>query len=104
MLTLTSKEPAMRIPSHLYRHSLALLTDFYQLTMAYAYFRAGVADREAVFHLFFRKHPFGGGFTVAAGLAHLADWLETFRFTDPDLCYLGEQRGADAVPVVKPSY
>jgi len=94
----------MRIPSHLYRHSLALLTDFYQLTMAYAYFRAGVADREAVFHLFFRKHPFGGGFTVAAGLAHLADWLETCRFTDDDLSYLGEQRGADGRPLFEPAF
>ena len=35
--------------------SLALLTDLYQLTMAYGYWKAGVAEREAVFHLFFRR-------------------------------------------------
>jgi nicotinate phosphoribosyltransferase len=39
-----------------------LLTDLYQLTMAQGYFRAGRADDEAVFHLFFRKLPFRGGY------------------------------------------
>ena len=52
-----------------YRHSLALLTDLYQLTMAYGYWKLGRADREAVFHLSFRKNPFGGGYAVACGLA-----------------------------------
>ena len=31
-----------------YRHSLALLTDLYQLTMAYGYWRLGRADEQAV--------------------------------------------------------
>ena len=44
----------------------ALLTDLYQLTMAYGYWRNGVADREAVFNLFFRKHPFHGGYTLGS--------------------------------------
>lgn len=47
------------------RHgSLALLADLWQLTMAYGYVKSGTADREAVFHRFFRSHPFQGGFTV----------------------------------------
>jgi len=45
----------------IYATSLALLTDLYQLTMAYGYWKTGRADREAVFHLFFRKNPFQGG-------------------------------------------
>ena len=53
----------------LYKSSWGLLTDLYQLTMAYGYGKCGKLDREAVFHLFFREHPFAGGFTVAAGLA-----------------------------------
>ena len=48
----------------------ALLTDLYQLTMAYGYWKSGArASDEAVFHLLFRTHPFGGGYTVACGLA-----------------------------------
>ena len=45
--------------------SLALLTDLYQLTMACGYWRSGIAEREAVFHLHFRKIPFEGGYAVA---------------------------------------
>ena len=45
----------------IYRSSLALLTDLYELTMAYGYWKLGRADQEAVFHLFFRTAPFGGG-------------------------------------------
>ena len=48
-----------------YRPSLALSTDLYELTMAQAYRHAGRAEEEAVFHLFFRTNPFGGGFAVA---------------------------------------
>ena len=36
--------------------------------MAYGYWKTGKADEQAVFHLFFRKHAFQGGFTVASGL------------------------------------
>ena len=44
----------------------ALLTDLYQLTMACGYWKTGKADQEAVFHLFFRNQPFGGGFALSA--------------------------------------
>ena len=46
--------------SSLYGSSLALLTDLYQLTMAYSYWATGCREREAVYHLFFRNAPFGG--------------------------------------------
>ena len=48
---------------------LMLLTDLYQLTMAYGYWKTGTAEREAVYQLFFRANPFGGGYTIAAGLS-----------------------------------
>jgi nicotinate phosphoribosyltransferase len=72
----------------LYRHSLALLTDLYQLTMACAYWKAGMATTEAAFHLTVRTNPFGGGFAVACGLGPAIDWLRGFRFDDEDLDYL----------------
>ena len=37
-----------------------LLTDLYQLTMGYGYWKKGMAELEAVFHLFYRRAPFGG--------------------------------------------
>jgi nicotinate phosphoribosyltransferase len=82
-----------------YRPSLALLTDLYQLTMAYGYWKSGLDDREAVFHLSFRKHPFDGGFAVACGLSSALDWIESLRFDDEDLAYLGGLRGADGEPL-----
>jgi len=57
----------------------ALLTDLYQLTMAYGYWKAGRAEDEAVFNLFFRKAPFGSGYTVACGLAPVIDFIEIGR-------------------------
>jgi len=45
-----------------------MLTDFYQITMAYAYWKAGVHEEKAVFDLFFRKNPFRGEFAIYAGL------------------------------------
>ncbi|HEX7153495.1 MAG TPA: nicotinate phosphoribosyltransferase [Thermoanaerobaculia bacterium] len=74
---------------------MALLTDLYQLTMAYGYWRAEKAAEEAVFHLFFRENPFEGGYAIAAGLEHAIEYLEHFRFTDDDLEDLRAIRGND---------
>jgi len=71
---------------------LALLTDLYQLTMACGYWKHGHAEREAVFHLTFRRAPFGGGYAIAAGLAPALDFLRGLRFTSDDLAYLATLR------------
>jgi len=73
----------------------ALLTDLYQLTMAYGYWKAGKADQHAVFHLLFRKQPFKGGFTICAGLADAMEYLRDFRFEESDLEYLAQLKGND---------
>src|SRR6185295_10602458 len=77
----------------------ALLTDLYQLTMAYGYWKSGRAEREAAFHLFFRKSPFQSGFTIAAGLAPAIDFLKGFRFTEDDLQFLASLAGNDGRPL-----
>lgn len=89
----------MPVPSRLYRPSLALLTDFYELTMACAAWRSGAYRKETSFTLSFRRHPFQGGFTVAAGLEAAIDLIEHLRFERDDLDYLATQRGADGEPL-----
>ena len=66
----------------------ALLTDFYQLTMAYGYWRLGIARREAVFHLFFRRHPFQGNYAINCGLETVIDYLSHWHFTAEELAWL----------------
>jgi nicotinate phosphoribosyltransferase len=72
----------------IYQGSLALLSDLYELTMAYGYWKQKLADKESVFHLFFRKQPFQGTFAIAAGLETVTDYLENFKFDGADLAYL----------------
>ncbi|HYC89966.1 MAG TPA: nicotinate phosphoribosyltransferase [Thermoanaerobaculia bacterium] len=79
--------------------SLALLTDLYQLTMAYGYWRAGKGEEEAVFHLFFRETPFEGGYAIAAGLEHAVEYLRGLRFDEQDAEYLRSLRGNDGTPL-----
>lgn len=94
----------MNITAGIYRPSLALLTDLYELTMAFGYWKAGMADRRAVFHLGFRENPFGGGFAVACGLAAVVDYLESFHFDSDDLAYLAELSGADGRALFSPDF
>lgn len=65
-----------------------LVTDLYQLTMTSALFRMGRHERRVVFDRFYRQNPFGGGYTVVVGLAHLADFISRFRFSAEDIAYL----------------
>jgi len=82
----------------IYDQSLSLLTDFYQMTMSYGYWKAGLERKEAVFQLFFRKTPFKGGFTIAAGLESVIHFLEKFHFDSSDLNYLAHLQGQDGNP------
>ncbi|XP_061832064.1 nicotinate phosphoribosyltransferase isoform X2 [Nerophis lumbriciformis] len=66
----------------------SLLTDLYQFTMAYAYWRAGRHQDCAAFELFFRQNPFGGGFALFAGLSDCLNYIKTFHFTDEDVDFL----------------
>jgi nicotinate phosphoribosyltransferase len=67
--------------------SAALLVDLYELTMAQAYWREGMADDEAVFSLYFRTLPPRRNYVVAAGLAAALRYLERLTFA-PHLDHL----------------
>ncbi|MCG6924365.1 MAG: nicotinate phosphoribosyltransferase [Acidobacteria bacterium] len=90
--------------ARVYRTSLALLTDLYQITMAQAYWSSGTADKEAVFHLVFRKNPFSGGFALACGLARAIECLAQFRFEPDDLDFLRSLKGNDGRPLLDPAF
>lgn len=68
--------------------TLALFTDLYELTMAQAYLEEGLTD-QAVFSVFVRRLPPQRNFLIACGLESVLDYLESFRFSDDDLDYLG---------------
>ncbi len=68
--------------------NLTMLMDYYELTMANGYFETGHKDTIAVFDMFYRKNPDGGGFVVSAGLQMLIDYVQNLHFTDDDIEYL----------------
>jgi nicotinate phosphoribosyltransferase len=86
----------MTPPTH---NFTALTTDLYEVTMACGYWKAGVSDYDAAFHVTFRENPFGGQFTVACGLATAIDFLRSFHFTETEVAYLATQRGNDRKPL-----
>jgi nicotinate phosphoribosyltransferase len=90
--------------ARVYRDSLALLTDLYQLTMAYGYWKSGTAEKQACFHLFFRRNPFAGGFAVACGLGPAIEYVESLRFAEEDLDYLSRLVGNDGRPLFEPGF
>lgn len=90
--------------NRLYDTSLSLLTDLYQLTMAYGYWKSGKAEQEAVFNLYFRKHPFGGGFTVACGLSSAISYLNEYGLSKKDIKYLRTLTGNDGQPLFEEAF
>jgi nicotinate phosphoribosyltransferase len=82
----------------------ALLTDFYELTMAYGYWKQGLASMESVFHLFFRKKPFGGSYALAAGLESVLEFLEDFHFSPSDLSYLSTIKNKTGQSLFEPAF
>ena len=85
----------MKLTQDIYNGSLTLLTDLYQLTMAYAYWKEGLAEKESVFNLFFRENPFGGGYTISCGLSYVIDFLNQFKFTPEDLDFIRTLQNQD---------
>jgi nicotinate phosphoribosyltransferase len=87
--------------STVYKPDFGLLTDLYQLTMAAGYYDQRLHQRKAIFHLFYRKAPFGGDFALSAGLALAIDLVKGLKFSADDVQYLGRLKGANGKPLFK---
>ncbi len=82
-----SRDPVMSVLSK----NTGLYTDYYEITMAQAYFLSGKAGAPACFDYFFRQNPFRGGYVIYAGLDDLLSVLKSFRFDDEDIRFLRDQ-------------
>ena len=67
--------------------NLTLLTDLYQLTMGYGFYRQNKHEEEVVFDLFFRKNALIS-YSLFAGLEQAMDYLLNWHFDEEDIEYL----------------
>ena len=70
--------------------NLSLLSDFYEFTMANAYFNNGMKDTTAIFDAYYRKNPDGAGFSIFAGLNDIISYVKNLSFSDEDIEYFRE--------------
>lgn len=69
-------------------NKLTLLMDFYELTMSQGYFNDNKHEQVAVFDMFFRSIPDGGGYAIFAGLESVVNYIENLKFDESDIKYL----------------
>ena len=62
--------------------NLTMMTDLYQLTMMYGYFKHGMTKNIAVFDLFFRSTSETSSYAVMAGTASVIEYINNLRFTE----------------------
>ena len=77
------------------KRNLTTMTDFYELTMSAGYLDEGYVDKIAVFDMFFRRVPDGGGYAIMAGLQQFIDAVDHLKFTGEDIDYLRSTKAFD---------
>lgn len=89
----------MNLLKRIYGENISMLTDLYQLTMAYAAWKSGTASgprqKSGVFDLYFRHNPFHGGYAVNCGLNSVLDFVEDWKIDESDGEYLASLQGSD---------
>ena len=66
------------------KENLSLLTDFYELTMMNGYLKNGMADKTAVFDLFFREGN-ESSFCIACGLEQAVEYIKNIKFDEQEI-------------------
>ena len=76
-----------------------LWADQYQLTMAQAFYdekkKKGDLEQEASCELYFRKHPFEGGYAVSCGIHDVIEHLNNLSFNPESIAYLRGLKNAN---------
>ena len=67
--------------------NLTLLTDFYEITMGYGFFKQKKHEEEVVFDIFFRQNKMIT-YSLFAGLEQAMDYLLNWHFSEDDIAYL----------------
>lgn len=70
------------------------LTDFYEYSMAYAYYKEGRTEEVGYFDMFIRNLPDHGGYLIFNGLNQFVESMNHFKFSEEHLDYL-RQIGMD---------
>lgn len=76
-------------------NDLVFLTDLYEFTMAYTYFKEGRHEDIVYFDMFTRKVPNQGGYLIFNGLAKMIESLNKFKFEQKHIDYLYSQGFTD---------
>ena len=66
----------------------AMVTDFYEFTMANCLFLHGYKDTIMVFDMFFRDNPDDQGYAISCGQHRLVKFLLNYHFNEQDLVWL----------------
>ncbi len=68
--------------------NLTLLTDLYQLTMMYGYWKSGMRNNRATFDMFYRSKGESTHYAIMAGLEQLIDYVKNLSFDEESIEYL----------------
>ena len=68
--------------------NLTMMTDLYQLTMMYGYYKCGMRDNIATFDMFYRSKGDSTHYAIMAGVEQLMDYIENLHFDDEAIDYL----------------
>ena len=60
--------------------NLTMMTDLYQLTMMYGYYKCGMRDNLATFDMFYRSKDATTHYAIMAGVEQLVEYIENLHF------------------------
>jgi nicotinate phosphoribosyltransferase len=65
-----------------------MMIDFYELTMANAYFLENRSEEIVYFDLYYRNNPDHGGYAIFVGLESIVNYIENINFTKDEIEFL----------------